>query len=150
MQSIGPSEIVRAGLKVALSLLVIVAFVAIGALVGFVLSLPSDIIGAIAGGGHGGAHGRGPTYEYTVIIAASAVGFAVALAVVWGMWRNNVLSRWFAATSVSALSLFLAFCLTQWQYPGVFVVAALIVPLLAGAYIYTESKAAGRGPSGGA
>ena len=135
----------KTGLRIAVSLLVIVAFVAIGALVGFVISLPSDLIGAIAGGGHGGAHGRGSSYEHTVIIASSAAGLAGAVAVVWGMWRNRVLVRWFAAISVSSFALLLAVILGMWQYHVAPVLVALVVPVIAMAYIYTESKGIRRG-----
>jgi hypothetical protein len=125
-----------------MSLLVLVAFAAIGALAGIVFSLPSGGLAAAAGGGHGGPAGYSLAHEQVIVLVSVACGVALALVVVWGIWRNHVPLRWFGATSVSALAILLACLIPVWRYPPLFEIAALLVPALCGAFLYTESKGA--------
>jgi len=123
-----------------MSLLVIVAFAAIGALVGFIFSLPSGGLGAAPGGGHGELVGYSLTPQHVVVAVGMAGGLTLAFVVVWGMWRNHVPLRWFGATSVSALAFLLACLIQVWRYPFLLEVAVLLVPVLCGAFLYAESK----------
>lgn len=127
-------------LRAIVSLLVIVAFVTVGALVGIVFSLPSGGLAAAAGGGHSGSPGYSLAHQQGIVIVGEASGLLLALAVAWGIWRNYAISRWFGAASVSALSILLACLIPVWHYPFIFEVAALLVPLLCAGFLYAESK----------
>jgi len=122
------------------SLLVLVAFAAIGALVGLFFSLPSGGLGAAPGGGHGEPAGYSLIHQHVIVAVGITSGLALAFVVVWGIWRNHVPLRWFGATSVSALAILLACLIPVWRYPLLFEVASLLVPVLCGAFLYAESK----------
>jgi hypothetical protein len=127
-------------LRTIVSLLVIVAFVAIGALIGTVFSLPSGGLGAAAGGGHGSSSGYNLAHQQGIVLVGGASGLLLALAVAWGIWRNYAISRWLGAASVSALAILLACLIPAWHYPFMFEIAALSVPLLCAGFLYAESK----------
>jgi hypothetical protein len=135
-------------LRAIVSLFVLVAFAAIGALAGILLSLPSGGLGAAPGGGHGGSAGNSLAHPQVIVLLFVACGIALALVVVWGISRNHGPSRWFGATSVSALAILLACFIPVWRYPLLFEVAALLVPVLCGAFLYTESRGARQRGSG--
>ena len=141
----------REVLRPMVSLLVVVTFVAVGILAGILFSLPSGGLGAAAGGGHGGSPSYSLAYPQGIVLVGGASGFFLALAVVWGICRNHTLSRWFGATSISALAILLACLIPSWHYPFIFEIAALLVPVLCGGFLYAEAKAARHGdPSVGA
>jgi hypothetical protein len=119
-------------LRAIVSLLVIVAFVAVGALVGIVFSLPSGGLAAAAGGGHGGSLSYSLAHQQAIVLVGGASGLLLALAVSWGILRNYAISRWLGAASISVLSILLACLIPVWRYPLIFEVPALLVPLLCG------------------
>ena len=127
-------------MRTIVSLLVLVAFAGVGALVGVIFSLPSGGLG-VAPGGHGGSAGYSFAHQQVVVLVAVACGLAFALVVIRGIWCNHALLRWFGATSVSALAILLACFIPIWRYPVLFEAAALVAPVLCGVFLYTESKA---------
>lgn len=129
----------RAALRTLLSLLVVIAFIAVGVVLGILFSLPSGGLGAAAGGGHG-VLGNALAHQLAVVWLGGASGLALAVIVVWGVWRNHRLSRWFGATSVSALAILLACLVPVWHYPFLFEIAALLVPVVCAGFLYAESK----------
>jgi hypothetical protein len=73
-------------------------------------------------------------------VVAGASGFILALAVVLGIFRNNALSRWFGALSISALAILLAHLVPAWR-------GSLLVLVLCAGFLYAEAKAARKGGS---
>lgn len=141
----------REVLRALVSLLVVITFVAVGILVGILFSLPSGGLGAAAGGGHGGSPGYSLGRQEGIVLVGGAFGLVLAFAVVWGIFRNHALSRWFGALIISALAILLACLIPGWHYPFLFEVVALLVPVLCGGFLYVEAKAPRQvAPSAGA
>jgi hypothetical protein len=132
----------REVLRALVSLLVVVTFVAVGALAGILFSQPSGGLGAAAGGGHGVSTGFSLAHQQGIVLVGAAFGFFLALGVVWGICRNHTLSRWFGAISISALAILLACLIPVWHYPLMMEFAALLVPVLCAGFLYAEAKAA--------
>ena len=138
----------REVLRATVSLLVVVTLVTIGVLVGILFSLPSGGLGAAPGGGHGGSPADSLAQQDGIVLVGGASGLILAMAVIWSIYHNHVLSRWLSALTLAGLAIFLSFLFRAWHYPLILEVAALLVPVLCVSFLYTEAIAAGRRRAG--
>ena len=135
----------REVLRVMVSLLVVVTFVAVGISVALLFSLASE--GGFGSMGIGpspprGEHDLGLGYGS---ILGGMSGFFVALTVVWGIYRNRTFFCWFGAVGISAPAILLACLIPTWGYPIIIEVPALLVPALCAGFLHSQAKAARQG-----